>query len=155
MRVGDTGGHHERNGGGKFKRKLSSACLDIADDPAVPNPESLTKTACLTQQAVDCNEYVTSPAVSPEVPMENVVNSIVDEPASTEEDNLTAAEVFAKLRLEIRALWGRVHCLEFRELCINQLEQRVSRLELFAYAAQRRYRVLRGERSRRDGTDAV
>lgn len=158
MLMGDMGGQHEGNGGRKFKRKLSSGCLDIADDPAVPSPESLTKTVRLTQQAANCNieENMTSPAASPEVPMQKAATIIVDTPASVEDDNITAAEVFAKLRLEIRALWGRVHDLEFKDYrCINLLEQRVSRLEVFANVAQRRYRVLRGERSRRDGTDAV
>ena len=154
--VGDTGGHHGCNGGGKFKRNLLSACLDIADDPAVPSPESLTKTARLAQQALNCNVEETSRAISPDVPMEKVANSIVDNPAATEEDNITAAEVFARLRLEIRALWGRVHNLEFTDhACLCPLEQRVSRLEMFAHVAQRRFHVLSEKRSRRDGTDAV
>jgi hypothetical protein len=120
----------------RFKRKLSSTSFDIIDDSAEPGPESLTNAACPTQQAADSHT-------------DNEMSSSA----------VTAAEVFAKLRLEIRALWGRVHHLEFQEYPdmgrVYQLEQRVFNLEKFARAVQKKFHVGRERRSRHDGTDAT
>ena len=145
---GDVPGHQGGGGGcpgpssdapveiKSFKRKLWSTGFDIIDDSAEPGPESLTNAACPSPQAVDLHT-------------ENEMSS----------SSVTAAEVFAKLRLEIRALWGRVHDLEFQEYPdtgrVYQLEQRVFNLEKFAIAAQKKFHVVRERRSRHDGTDAA
>jgi hypothetical protein len=48
-----------------------------------------------------------------------------------------------QLRREIRALWGRIHRLEFSDLHLADLSDRLVFVERVAVAAERRWRFLR------------